>query len=280
MTVDEAKKILSENISTISMEILKKASEKILSELSKAEEKISQLEKEKNSSTNNLPGEIWKDIPNFEGHYKVSNKGRIKSLFFGREIILSQYKNKYRGNYYIVGLTKNKKRKTYLVHVLVAQAFIQNPNNLPVVNHKNNKHDDNRVENLEWTTYSGNSNHAVKIGAIKTGEKSHNAKLSNEDIDYIRKFHIPYDENFGTMAMAKKFDVCTATICNILKKKVYPDKNYKFTKNSYSLKLTDDEVKYIIENYKPRDKKFGRKALAEKFGVHITTIKNLIKRIK
>lgn len=119
-----------------------------------------------------LAGEEWRDIPGVLG-YQASNYGRIKSLIrrvpyadgrsrWTHEHILRP-SNDGRG-YPLVVLdkhsTENKKRKTIHVHRLVALAFLPNPKKLPVVNHKDGNPANNRVENLEWCTYSHNSLHA------------------------------------------------------------------------------------------------------------------------
>ena len=100
--------------------------------------------------------EIWKDIPEYEGLYQVSNLGNIKSLEKSKGWCKIKEKTlKLRidkDGYYRVILSKNSKPKMFLVHRLVAQAFIPNPNNLPEINHKNEIKTDNRVENLEWCT--------------------------------------------------------------------------------------------------------------------------------
>lgn len=82
----------------------------------------------------NLPQEIWKDIVNFESLYQVSNYGRIKSFIHRKIKILKPYCRE--GSYPQVNLCKKNYRKKTFVHVLVAQAFVPNPENKPMVNHK------------------------------------------------------------------------------------------------------------------------------------------------
>lgn len=105
--------------------------------------------------------EIWKHITGYED-YMISNLGRVKSLKNGKEKIL---KNLDRGNGYLY--VELKKRKKYLVHRLVAQAFLENPENLPQINHKDENPQNNTVENLEWCSSQYNmtyNNKHIKIG--------------------------------------------------------------------------------------------------------------------
>lgn len=112
--------------------------------------------------------EIWKPILGYEGLYEVSNLGKIKSLkqirtcWNGYKIIRYEIPEKIlslriRSNYLAVGLTKNKKQMTYTVHRLVAETFIENPDNLPCVNHKDENKLNNCIDNLEWCTYQYNN---------------------------------------------------------------------------------------------------------------------------
>ena len=97
--------------------------------------------------------EEWKPVKGYEGKYMVSNMGRVKSLNYkrtGKEEILKASDNSY--GYLYVNLCKDGKGKWYRINRLVAQAFLENPQNLPEVNHKNEDKTDNRVENLEWCT--------------------------------------------------------------------------------------------------------------------------------
>lgn len=104
--------------------------------------------------------EIWKDKKDYEGHYQVSNCGRVKSIKFGKEIILKQH---IRGGYYSVVLSKNGILKIFKVHRLVAQAFIPNPNNLTEVNHKDENKLNNNVDNMEWCDRTYNNTYGTRI---------------------------------------------------------------------------------------------------------------------
>ena len=115
--------------------------------------------------------EKWKDVLDYEGLYMVSNLGRVKHLprtsggGFGSRYIgeyLLKPKLEYNG-YLRVGLSRNYKMRYVSVHRIVAQSFISNPYNYPVINHKNENKQDNRVENLEWCTSKYNSNYGTSI---------------------------------------------------------------------------------------------------------------------
>lgn len=91
--------------------------------------------------------------------YQISNLGRVKSIV-GKEKILKTWINK---RYYSVSLMKDKVQKNHLVHRLVAQAFIPNPENKPEVNHVDGNTKNFNISNLEWSTPSENIHHSKNI---------------------------------------------------------------------------------------------------------------------
>lgn len=101
--------------------------------------------------------EEFKDIKGYEGKYQISNFGRVKSLWFGKEKILKPIEHSQ--GYLTVILYKNRKIKTIKIHRLVAEAFISNPHNYPCVNHKDENPANNCVDNLEWCTQKYNVNY-------------------------------------------------------------------------------------------------------------------------
>ena len=143
-----------------------------------------------------MNNEIWKDILNFPD-YQVSNLGRVKSLerkivrknnyiYSQKEHIMKLTINK--NGYYYVSLKKDNKTKTILVHRLVAQTFIPNPDNLPEVNHINEDKMDNRYCNLEWCTNIYNENYGT--GKIRAGELHKKAVIQySDDNNFICKFN-------------------------------------------------------------------------------------------
>ena len=112
--------------------------------------------------------EEWKDIIGYEGIYQISNKGRVKSLnridSRGHKVNEKILRPGKRNNYLHVRLCKDGKFKDYKIHRLVAQAFLPNPDNLPVVNHKDENKLNNNVENLEWCTQKYNVNYSGTAG--------------------------------------------------------------------------------------------------------------------
>ena len=141
--------------------------------------------------------EIWKDIKGYEGLYQVSNLGRVKSL--RKNIIMKEALKEER--YLSITLHKNKTRKSFYIHRLVAQAFVSNPNNYPEVNHKDENKQNNQMDNLEWCTPKYNANYGTRnkrLSELQKGNKywlgkkhtrKTKEKISENHADFSREKH-------------------------------------------------------------------------------------------
>lgn len=180
--------------------------------------------------------EAWKDIRGYERLYQVSSKGRVKSLERYRERtdgVLMKINERIlklsfsHTGYLKVDLTREGKRKTFLVHRLVALTFIPNPESKQEVNHKDGNKQLNEVNNLEWHTKSENIKHAYETGLINKskfkGEVNGNSKLSESQIKYIRDNYIPKDKDFGMKALGVKFGVSQNAISKIINRKTWKE---------------------------------------------------------
>ena len=108
--------------------------------------------------------EIWKDIEGYEGRYQVSNLGNVKSLNYRSKGISENRKLKQNCKGYLwVTLHKGTQHRHFLVHRLVANAFLKNPNNYSDINHRDEDKTNNRVENLEWCTRSYNIKYSMDL---------------------------------------------------------------------------------------------------------------------
>ena len=105
---------------------------------------------------------MWKEVKGYEGLYWVSENGEIKNA---KEQMKTQKEDK--DGYRKVWLSKSSKKTPFFVHRLVAMAFLENPNNKPIVNHVNGNKKNNHISNLEWCTRSENDKHAFKLGLRK-----------------------------------------------------------------------------------------------------------------
>lgn len=169
-----------------------------------------------------LEGELWKDIPEYEDLYRVSNLGRIKSLptvgVCHYTVILKQYKNEF--GYLIVNLYKNRVDKHVRVHRAVALAFIKNPLNKRTVNHDNKIKTDNRLTNLHWATHSEQHLHAYKNGR----KNAHLGKIGNLSKSSKKVFQLDKSGNImrefaGALEAERELGVCSRHISSVCRGK-------------------------------------------------------------
>jgi hypothetical protein len=149
--------------------------------------------------------EEWKEtsIPN----YFISNKGNVKTLN-GKKLVLTLNG----AGYYRVDLRENNKLRIASVHRLVANAFLENHENKPVVNHKDGNKLNNLYTNLEWNTYSENNKHAYDNNLNPKGSGKPNALLHEDDIPYIIEL---FEEGIRNNVIAKMYNVSDGTISEI-----------------------------------------------------------------
>ena len=164
--------------------------------------------------------EIWKDIDGYEGKYLVSNLGRIKSLHYKRQKNNEKFLKPYtcKTNPY---LTVKINYKNMNIHRLVAKAFLENPNNYPVVNHIDGNKWNNNVNNLEWCTYKHNTNEAVRIGLYDNRNKmmsispirSKEINMYDKNNELIRSFRDSVEAEIILKRQGIK--VCSRNIRNV-----------------------------------------------------------------
>lgn len=158
-----------------------------------------------NTSLKNLPEEVWKDIPSYKGYYKVSSMGRVKSISrfvnsknnskkLVKEIILKQWISV--SGYPLARLAKLGVNKSFTVHSLLAKSFMDKKEFHQCVNHKNSIRFDNNIENLEWTTFSGNIIHMYNNPSF--------VHPSNKEVSMYTKRGV-YVKSFDSIVSAAKY---------------------------------------------------------------------------
>jgi hypothetical protein len=153
--------------------------------------------------------EIWKNIEGYEGLYQISNLGRVKLIKSGKIINSTLGFNKY----YLITLRKNGKPKSFRLHRLICQSFIDNLENKPYVNHKNGIKTDNSLENLEWCTPRENIIHAKKLGLMRyVKQENHgSSKLTKKDV-YKIKYELSH---INSSKVAKIFKISISNVSRI-----------------------------------------------------------------
>lgn len=184
--------------------------------------------------------EVWKDIKGYEGVYQVSNYGNLRSLtrtiddkngkikiIKGKSLKASTTSYGYKSVVFRNGLNKENLR----VHRLVAQAFIENKDNKPYVNHLDGNKANNRVDNLEWCTNSENMKHAFGTGlkepsnpnknGLTQGSKHHKSKLTEKDVIFIGSNSKANGGFMKNTELAEKFGVTKVTIGYVVNNKIW-----------------------------------------------------------
>lgn len=162
---------------------------------------------------------IWKTLI-YQGNkyprFEVSNCGELRNVNTGTIYKQTITPTGYYG--VCVSLGSRNDKKLFKIHRAVAETFIPNPENKPTVNHKDGNKLNNNVNNLEWATYSENTQHAFDTGLAKavSGENVYCSKLTQEQAEWIRANYIPYSKEFGSRALGRKFDIDHTKILDII----------------------------------------------------------------
>ena len=133
--------------------------------------------------------EFWRDVGGFEGIYQVSNLGRVRSLdrkvhtYIKKGRILKSFDNGH--HYQYLTLSDGTKKRKHYVHILVAKAFIENPNEYEQVNHKDFDKTNNRANNLEWVSREQNREHYRQSAYCRAVEEGRQAKFVSKTVERI-----------------------------------------------------------------------------------------------
>lgn len=168
--------------------------------------------------------EIWKklvypNIPDGLNRFEISTYGRLRNKITHNIYKLDILSSGYCSVRTTLGSRNNKIH--ILIHKAVAYTFLSNKDDLPEVNHKDGNKTNNYIENLEWCTSHENQQHKYDAGLFNkkliSGENNHCAKLTEDDVRYIRQNYIKGSRQFGTRAMARKFSVSCPTILSVIR---------------------------------------------------------------
>ena len=186
--------------------------------------------KELEINTIDYSEELWRDVVGYEQFYEISTEGRLRTK--PRVCTIGWHKGITRmvryfkltphpGGYIQIGLKDiNSHTKRTGVHRLVATAFIPNPDNKPMVNHKNGIKTDNHVKNLEWVTRIENARHSFDTGlqVNPKGQDHSCAKLTEQDVLDIRSKYQPCGV-YSALTLSKEYNISLTQIKDIINRK-------------------------------------------------------------
>lgn len=259
--------------------------------------------------------EIWKPVEGYidgfyDGLYEVSNFGRFKQLprrlncrggsrMTVEKIVYGSNSNGYR----TISFKKDRISFQIDIHILVAKAFIPNPENKYSVNHKDANRSNNHVDNLEWATQKEQLEHAKKLGLLKItkGESRSTHKLTESQVVEMRELY----ENTKTSyrKLGKRYNISGTTVRYIISRKKWkhveetfvPNTANKYSnrikhgvkssglgvtkgENRFNSKLTDEQVREMRELYATTQTSYRK--LAKKYNVGNTVVKGIIDKTR
>lgn len=166
---------------------------------------------------------VYPNIPDDLNHFEVSTYGRLKNTKTQHIYNPSVLSSGYCSVRTTLGSRDNK--INIIIHKAVAYTFLDNPNCFPEINHKDGNKENNHLDNLEWCTSHDNQKHKYIFGLCDkrkiSGENNANAKLTWNDIRYIRENYIPYSREYGARAMARKFNIHRTMMLSIVNNKAW-----------------------------------------------------------
>ena len=224
--------------------------------------------------------EVWKDIQDFEGLYQVSSFGRVKSLArlrqtrngrFApkRELILKQKISK--SGYCVLNLCKNSVKYHFSVHRLVAQAFLENPEHKPTVNHKDSNKLNNSVSNLEWSTSTEQMNHAVTNNLLEVrGAPKFTKEFKQSVYDYKKN-----NPDISLYKLSKMFRISERTAGRIVNEGVKPRTTTRVTAEGV---FVDNIISRtdVLEIKRLRQEGWTFKQLGEKFNRGLSQMHRIV----
>lgn len=218
--------------------------------------------------------EVWRNIPDYEGFYQVSNFGRVKSI---KRIIIRKNGTKYfcpekliksvnHKGYKYLGLCKNGKVKTIGVHQLVLRAFVGVQEKGVEVRHLDNNPFNNRLENLAYGTKSDNMQDAVKCGSLS---RSHTSLTDEQVISILA-------DDRRICEIAKSYNIDSGTVVAIKQRKYFKHlKEYPVVyKKRVSKSFSDEDFNFILDT---RNK---REDICKKLGITLNQVKRIRKTKK